>query len=107
MASASAVTMFSYNAIEIEVMVTSLQSQWKQVQLRFAWSDGSEMACFAYDRAVVSMDKLETDRSYNMIIPGACVKPVQDPSKSGVNNAKEIHLNKPIQWSLTKAHLPT
>ena len=104
---ASTVSKFTDNEIEVKVLVKSSQPQWNQVQLRLAWSDGSEMACVAYDKAVASMEQLEVDRIYTMTIPGSCVKAVKDTRKAGVNSAQDIRINKPIRWSLSKARWPT
>jgi hypothetical protein len=104
---ASTVSKFTDNEIEVKVLVKSSQPQWNQVQLRLAWSDGSEMACVAYDKAVASMDKLEIDRIYNMTVPGSCVKAVKDTRKAGMNSAQDIRINKPIRWSLSKARWET
>ena len=97
----------NWRVIEIKVLVKNAQPQWKQVQFRFAWCDGSEMACFVDRKAVESLDMLEVERIYIMTIPGSCVQPVKDPWKSGVDNAQEIRITEPISWSLAKAHWPT
>ena len=66
MPGAAAVTKFGENVIEIKVLVKNAQPQWKQVQFRFAWCDGSEVACFVYDKAVESLGVLEVARIYTM-----------------------------------------
>ena len=40
-------------------------------------------------------------------IPGSCVKGVKNTKKGAVNNAQDIRINKPINWSLSKARWPT
>lgn len=107
MASASTVTMYSDTDIEVKVLAKCLKKDWYQVQFRFTWSDGSEIACFAHGKAVAGMEKLERDRIYIMTIPASCVKPVTDTKKSGIEQTKEIRLNKSIQWTLSKNHWPT
>jgi hypothetical protein len=88
-------------------MVKSWQPQWRQVQLRFAWSDGSEMASFASDKKVEIPEQMEVDRIYTMTFLESCGKGVKDTKKAGVNNAQDIRIHKPIQWSLCKARWPT
>jgi hypothetical protein len=106
-AMASTVSKFTDNEIEAKVLVKSWQPQWKQLQLRFACSDDSEMACAAYDKAVTSIEQFEVDHIYTMTIPRSCVKGVKDTKKAAVENAQEVHINKPINWSLSKARWPT
>jgi hypothetical protein len=65
------------------------------------------MACAAYDKAVPSIEQFEVDRIYTMTIPRSCVKGVKDTKKAAVKNAQEVRINKPINWSLSKARWPT
>jgi hypothetical protein len=103
----STVSKFTDNEIEVKVLVRSWQPLWKQLQLRCAGSDGSEMACVADDKAVAIIERLEVDRIYTMTLPGSYVKRVKDAKKAAVNNALNIRINKPIRWSLSKARWPT
>ena len=75
------VTMFSDNVIEIKVLVKKAQTQWKQVQFRFAWCDGSEMACFVYDNACESLGMLEDQQR-------ASIKPRK---RQSTIDSKQIH----------------
>jgi hypothetical protein len=65
-------------------MVKSWQPQWRQVQLRFAWSDGFEMASFASDKMVANPKQVEVDRIYSMTFLESCVKVVRDSRKRDV-----------------------
>jgi hypothetical protein len=103
----STVTKFTDNEFEVKVLVKSWQPLWKQMQLRFAGSDGSEMACVADDKAVAIIGQLEVDRLYTMTLPGSCVKRVKDAKKAAIDNAQNIRINKPIRWSLSRARWPT